>query len=459
MLAERMGWVAKWLEASAEPSGSASHGSERSDLTVVWRRLRVPAGFVIVVAGLLLGTMWQSLRVFGVAAVAAGLLLENLWQLRRRSQGTLLAVGLDATLFTVGLALLGVSPFVWSAPFLYSAVTATMLLSWRRVLLAWGYDLLLVGLLFASRLVLPDALTRSNHAVVALVVTAVYVGMILAEVAVLETAGRLGHRRREQELEALVAAKDTFVATISHELRTPLTSVVGFAYLLEESLGTKLQGEDAEMLTLLNEQAQAMRSLVDDLLTKAQIDAGFITVRIAEVDLGEVASHAIRAVTWIHAQKPITLTGDLGARAVADPSRVSQILRNLLVNAIRYGGEPITVDIRESGPCVSLTVRDHGPGMPEHLASRFSHPLVRTRPGGYPTSLGLGLWLCDRLARLMSGDLEYSRVDNTTAFTVNLPSSRDLQNLQTRQDKSSHTPATALPVPPPARPLENPVGV
>ena len=117
MSAGLVGRVARWLEATAEPAASAPHRFGRSDMTVVWRRLRVPAGVVVVVAGLLLGTMWQSLRLFGVAALAAGLSLENWWQLRRRSQSALLAVGLDTTLFAVALVLLGVSPFVWAVPF------------------------------------------------------------------------------------------------------------------------------------------------------------------------------------------------------------------------------------------------------------------------------------------------------------------------------------------------------
>ena len=457
MSAGLVGRLARWLEATAEPAASAPHRFGRSDMTVVWRRLRVPAGVVVVVAGLLLGTMWQSLRLFGVAALAAGLSLENWWQLRRRSQSALLAVGLDTTLFAVALVLLGVSPFVWAVPFLYSAVTARMLLSWGRALVIWGYDLLLVGLLFASRLMLPDLFTGPKQTVIALVVIGIYMSMVLVEVAVLGSVVDYGHRRREQELEALVAAKDTFVATISHELRTPLTSVVGFASLLEERLGTRVAAEDGEMLRLLREQAQAMWGLVDDLLVKARIDSGFMQVRIAEVDLGEVASQTIKALTWIHPEKPITLVGELGGRALADPTRVAQILRNLLANATRYGGEPITVEIRESEAWTSLTVRDNGPGIPEHLAHRFQQPLQTTHPGGYPTSLGLGLWLCDRLARLMGGSLEYSRVDNTTAFTVNLPSSRVPPDLQTHQGKSTHPPETALPVSPVTRRAKAPV--
>ena len=155
MLAGRVGRVARWLAGDTEPAGSASHRLGRSDMTVVWRRLRVPAGASTLVAGLTLAVLWRSLRLLEVAALSALLLAENWWQLRRRSQSACVAVGLDATLFSMVLALLGVSPFLWTAPFLYSAITAIMLMSWGRILLAWAYDLVLVGLLFGARQVLP----------------------------------------------------------------------------------------------------------------------------------------------------------------------------------------------------------------------------------------------------------------------------------------------------------------
>ncbi len=109
-------------------------------------------------------------------------------------------------------------------------------------------------------------------------------------------------------------------------------------------------------------------------------------------------------------------------RAVGDPVRVRQIIRNLLSNAIRYGGDRIMVDIVALEGNVLLAVSDNGPGIPSSEQERiFEAYAIAHDPGSQPSSVGLGLAVARRLARLMEGSLTYERTGNISVFELHLP--------------------------------------
>jgi signal transduction histidine kinase len=109
-------------------------------------------------------------------------------------------------------------------------------------------------------------------------------------------------------------------------------------------------------------------------------------------------------------------------RAVGDPVRVRQIIRNLLSNAIRYGGDTIVVDMVALDSTVLLAVSDDGPGIPRSEQERiFEAYEIAHDPGSQPSSVGLGLAVARRLARLMNGDLTYERTGNISVFELQLP--------------------------------------
>ena len=107
--------------------------------------------------------------------------------------------------------------------------------------------------------------------------------------------------------------------------------------------------------------------------------------------------------------------------ALADPTRLRQILRNLLTNAVRYGGETIWVELDEQPGSVVIAICDDGEGVPAEHASDIFEPYVSAHGDrSRPQALGLGLAISRRLARLMDGDVTYERVDGVTRFRLSL---------------------------------------
>jgi signal transduction histidine kinase len=115
-------------------------------------------------------------------------------------------------------------------------------------------------------------------------------------------------------------------------------------------------------------------------------------------------------------------------RAIADPVRVRQIIRNLVTNAIRYGGKQVHVEFVESDGGVVLTVRDNGSEIPPAEQERIFLPYFSAHhPGSLPSSVGLGLTVSRQLADMMGGRLAYSFDGGWSTFTLELPSAALLE--------------------------------
>jgi signal transduction histidine kinase len=219
--------------------------------------------------------------------------------------------------------------------------------------------------------------------------------------------------------EQLVESKDQLIASVSHEIRTPLTSIVGFARLLQES--SLLSKDDRhEMLGLLVQQSADLTNIVDDLLVAAKVDMGQLEVTSVSVDLRAQAAQALEGLDP-GSRKVVKLTSDT-VRCAGDPARVRQIIRNLISNALRYGGPQIEVNIESTPGFGSLAVLDNGPGIAKSLRRRVFDAYARgDSPAGLAPSLGLGLHISLTLAGLMDGDLTYRYEHGKSIFELTLP--------------------------------------
>lgn len=225
-------------------------------------------------------------------------------------------------------------------------------------------------------------------------------------------------RRR---LEELVRSKDRFVASVSHELRTPLAAVLGFAEELRDSADSFQPQELTGMLELIADQSQEMANMVEDLLVSARADIGTISIVGQEVYLRSQAEATLAGLGSTEARS-IHVVGGPG-KVWADPSRTRQIIRNLLTNAVRYGGNEVTVEAVELGERTVLSIRDNGPGLPESDWERIFEPYERAHDTPtQPASIGLGLTVSRQLARLMDGDLIYRTDESSSVFELTLPS-------------------------------------
>ena len=225
------------------------------------------------------------------------------------------------------------------------------------------------------------------------------------------------------ELRELVVSKDQFLASISHEIRTPLTAVLGFSEVLRENPGNLGPG-GFEMINLVAEQAREISDIVEDLLVAARADMNALNVVREAVVLREQVEHVIAARG---SRTTLNVGSDGGdVVAMADGSRVRQIIRCLLSNAVRYGGEQIEVRLGQRNGQATLVVADDGPGVPPGHERNIFEAFHRARnDDGKTQAIGLGLYVAHHLALLMDGDLSYDRRRGWTIFELELPGTVD----------------------------------
>lgn len=202
------------------------------------------------------------------------------------------------------------------------------------------------------------------------------------------------------DLDAARGAQRRFLQAVSHELRTPLTAVRGFAEALED--GTEPDPRRAG--AVIGTEARRLQRLVDDLIELGRLEAGRFGLQPGPVLLGDLVSASVAAFEPTAASLGITLETDLsGATAVpvlADADRVTQILADLVDNALAFARRRVTVGV--SGPV--LWVRDDGPGIPAERLERIWAPGFTDRPRGRPGS-GLGLAIVAELAAAMGASV------------------------------------------------------
>jgi len=228
-------------------------------------------------------------------------------------------------------------------------------------------------------------------------------------------------RATERRLRRLVDDKDRFIATVSHELRTPLASVLGVSEELSDRWDHFDRGEAQELVGLVAAQATDLAMLVEDLLVAAHLETSTITVRTEPVDLRAVCEAAIAECGRTDAGADGVVLAGEDQMALGDAPRVRQIVRNLVSNAVKYGGDHISVEPGyRSRP--SVAVIDDGEGIPlEQRESVFDAYYRRDRDTQIVGSLGLGLAISRELARCMGGDLTYHYQDGRSVFLLDLP--------------------------------------
>lgn len=215
---------------------------------------------------------------------------------------------------------------------------------------------------------------------------------------------------REARAEA-ERRKDEFVCTLSHELRTPLTSLDGALALLEAGAAGPLAPDAASLVALARRSSARLVRLVSDVLDLERIAAGGASVRFGPHPVLPILQHAAQAAAPSAAQRGVRLTlhADADPRVRVDPDRLSQILANLLANAIQFSpeGAEVAVHAAEEGQLVKIEVRDQGPGVPEAFRPRLFTRFAQAQPGTARGGAGLGLSICRALATALDGEVGY----------------------------------------------------
>ncbi len=227
--------------------------------------------------------------------------------------------------------------------------------------------------------------------------------------------------------EAANAAKSRFLANISHEIRTPLNGVLGMVQTMARDA---LPDAQRERLEVVRQSSETLLSLLNDLLDLSKVEEGRIELEVLDFDLGEMIRTACAPFRVMAKEKGVDLSISLadGPRLRrGDPTRVRQVLVNLVSNAVKFTERGhIEVAVSQAGDEVSIAVSDTGPGMSpgtiETIFDKFTQADVSTtrRFGG----TGLGLAICRELVELMDGRIEVSSelgVGSRFTFSLALP--------------------------------------
>ncbi|HWO58898.1 MAG TPA: HAMP domain-containing sensor histidine kinase [Umezawaea sp.] len=231
------------------------------------------------------------------------------------------------------------------------------------------------------------------------------------------TADALG--RHVGELRRMEADARRFVADVSHELRTPLAAMTAVADVLEEEAEV-LPADAAQAARLVSQETHNLARLVNDLMEISRFDSGAAALVLDDVDVAEAVRSSLRARGWLDVVET-SLPPDVVARL--DPRRLDVVLANLVGNALRHGGAPVSVALEVQPGWVVITVADRGPGLSSgvlpHVFDRFyKADSSRARSSGS----GLGLAIARENARLHNGTLvAANHPDGGAVFTLRLP--------------------------------------
>ncbi|WP_169569340.1 ATP-binding protein [Sneathiella limimaris] len=245
--------------------------------------------------------------------------------------------------------------------------------------------------------------------------------------------------KNEEKLEKLVKrandaneAKTNFLSTISHEIRTPLNGVIGVAHMLED---TDLDDRQQELLQTILHSGNTLLSLINDVLDMNKIESGNLEIEKILCDIVEVLDSVRAPFEYQAGQKGLKFNVEIGddvlSHVLSDPTRIRQILMNLVGNALKFtdkGSITISVqrqeDMKDGRQMLAISVIDTGAGIPENrlnaIFDSFSQAdnTINRRFGG----TGLGLTIVRKLVELMGGNISVtSKMGKGSTFTVTLP--------------------------------------
>jgi signal transduction histidine kinase len=237
------------------------------------------------------------------------------------------------------------------------------------------------------------------------------VGLVVA-LRALERA-RLAHGRAER-----LAAVGQMAAMVAHEVRNPLGILRGQIELAHERLGPAAPPRERERFAEMLAEVDRLNRLTEEFLGLARE----VALDITDVELGALATAVADEVRLVAREAQVTATTATGALTVeADPAKLRQALRNLVLNATQIGGPGVhvTIEVAADGERARISVIDDGPGVPAGMATALFEPFATTRAGG----TGLGLIAARRIAERHGGSLVLESTPGARGarFSIYLP--------------------------------------
>jgi signal transduction histidine kinase len=248
----------------------------------------------------------------------------------------------------------------------------------------------------------------------------------LSFVAVRSAHGTVYAFRDETAEHQLEADKSDFIATVSHELRTPTAAIHGAAQTLLRDDIDLPEPQKHELVDIIARQATRLAQITEDVLIATLLDRKALAVEREAVDVVEVARATVEAMRpQLPESVVVHIEVDPGVAAASGaPDRIQQVLVNLLDNAAKYAGGPVTLRVETTNGVVRISVADSGPGLTLAEQQRVFEKFYRGGPQLTRTSggTGLGLYISRELVQRMGGRLDVRSAPGAGAtFVVELP--------------------------------------
>lgn len=233
---------------------------------------------------------------------------------------------------------------------------------------------------------------------------------------------------REVENERM---KADFHSMIAHDLRSPMSVIQGYVSLMASGKTGEVNATQAEFLESVNRKITEMTALLNDFLDMSKMDAGFVNLKCQDLDLGELIGEVVADLSPMADSRDIELRVDLAAGPVdihADPLRLTQILRNIISNAIKYNVEAgwIRVTVTAGDGYARVGVADGGIGMSEDELRVLFQPYTRGATQRTIKGVGLGVVIVKKLVEAHGGEVSVvSEPGRGSLFSFTLPLARE----------------------------------
>lgn len=248
---------------------------------------------------------------------------------------------------------------------------------------------------------------------------AAHVTQVLEHKRLVERIGSLEAERR------LIQLQSDFIATVSHELKTPLGFIKGYSTtLLRKDTEWDPQSQE-EFLKIIDEETDHLTDLVDNLLDSSRLQSGTLDIELKNIDLAALLEENLARLRVRYPQVKFNWKAETSDTLVeADPKRLSQVIENLVSNAIKYApNSPLHINMKRADEQVQISIKDSGPGVPaehaEHIFKRFYRvPEVKDKTRGS----GLGLFICEQIVHAHGGEITLNSANGKGAeFVISLP--------------------------------------
>ena len=234
---------------------------------------------------------------------------------------------------------------------------------------------------------------------------------------------------KNEELKSLIRNRDKLYAVVAHDLRSPLGTIKSVLDILDENLNSEIIGfELYDLLHATTESADELFGLLENLLFWTRTQMGKLIFQPKEIKITDAVTDAIKATSSmsnIH-RIDISYSDNTGnATVLADKNMITTVIRNILVNAIKFSDEDSSIEIETKivDNQLSCSITDHGCGMDDEVKQALQQQISITTTGKHQEEgTGLGLTLCREFIRAHNGNLSFeSEMNVGTTFTFTIP--------------------------------------